>query len=460
MEQLRRQAGAATVGHGAEALHRRMAEVVRLVDENRVERWGSLQRVQGAAFAVRGFGSAAELGRRVLIERGGDPLPGEIVAFQADEALIMPEGAADALRPGARVRLGRRPGLYPSWAWLGRVVDGLGQPLDGLGPLAAGASEFPLSRLAPPAFGRRPMGAPLETGIRLVDSFVPLCRGQRLGIFAASGVGKSTLMGMLARFVQADVVVVGLVGERGREVQDFLREALGPEGLKRAVVVVSTSDQPALARRRAAQASLAVAEFFRGEGAQVLLLLDSVTRLAQAQRDIGLAAGEPGTARSFTPSVFSELPALLERAGPGPEGEGDITAVFTVLVEGDDHDEPVADAVRGILDGHLVLDRRIGERGRWPAVDVLRSVSRALPRCFPPDLNALVSGAREAISSFEGMAEMIRLGAYRSGSDPAVDRAIRLRPSLEAFLAQGVDERGAREEAFARLAAILEGDAP
>ncbi|MFC7556799.1 FliI/YscN family ATPase [Pseudoroseomonas wenyumeiae] len=337
------------------------------------------------------------------------------------------------------------------------MIDGQGRPLDGRGPLPAGRRAVPLRRPAPDALRRRMVGPRLETGLRALDVFTPVCRGQRMGIFAASGVGKSTLMGMLARFVEADVIVVGLVGERGREVREFLDHTLGEEGRARSVVVVSTSDQPALARRRAAQATLAVAEHFRAEGKQVFLLLDSVTRLAHAQREIGLAAGEPATARSYTPSVFNELPALLERAGPGPEGEGDITAIFTVLVDGDDHDEPIADAVRGILDGHIVLDRRIGERGRWPAIDILRSVSRALPRCHSAEENALLGEARRLLGAYADMAEMIRLGAYRTGSDPLVDLAIRQQPELEAFLSQAVDERAAAPEAFAQLAVALKG---
>jgi flagellum-specific ATP synthase len=303
------------------------------------------------------------------------------------------------------------------------------------------------------------MGQRLETGLRALDTFIPLCRGQRMGVFAASGVGKSTLMGMLGRFVDTDVIVVGLIGERGREVREFLDVVLGEDGLSRAVVVVATSDQPALARRRAALATLSVAEWFRAQGKQVLCLLDSVTRLAHAQREIGLAAGEPATARSYTPSVFAELPALLERAGPGPDGEGDITGIFTVLVDGDDHDEPVADAVRGILDGHLVLDRRIGENGRWPAINILRSVSRALPRCFSPEQNDVLSEARQLLGAYDSMAEMIRLGAYRIGSDPLLDRAIALQPAFDAFLGQGVNERSPVFESFAGLARIIGRDA-
>jgi flagellum-specific ATP synthase len=423
----------------------------------RVTRWGLLESVRGASLTVSGFGRAAAIGDRVRVDAASGPVPGEIVAFSGDTVTVMVEGRGEGLTPGARVVLTESSDLYPCAAWLGRVVDGAGHPLDGKGPLPQGKRAMKLRGVAPEAFGRRLMGARLETGIRLLDVFVPICRGQRLGVFAASGVGKSTLMGMLARFVAADVIVVGLIGERGREVREFLDRILGEAGLSRAVVVVATSDQPALARRRAALATLSVAEWFRGEGKQVLCLLDSVTRLAQAQREIGLAAGEPATARSYTPSVFAELPALLERAGPGADGEGDITGIFTVLVDGDDHDEPVSDAVRGILDGHLVLDRRIGERGRWPAVDVLRSVSRALPRCHTPEENEMLARSRRLMSAYEGMADMIRLGAYRAGSDPLVDESILRHEAFEDFLRQGVDDRTAAADAFGSLARLLDG---
>ncbi|MDB5369261.1 MAG: flagellum-specific synthase [Roseomonas sp.] len=423
----------------------------------RAARWGRLAGVKGAALSVEGLGGSAAIGDRMMVRCPGQPpVQGEFVAFDGVAAVAVPEGHTEGLAPGARVWLEEPMALYPSDAWLGRVIDGQGQPLDGGGPLPAGRRAVPLRRRAPDALTRRLVGPRLETGLRALDVFTPICRGQRMGIFAASGVGKSTLMGMLARFVEADVIVVGLIGERGREVREFLDQTLGEEGRRRSVVVVSTSDQPALARRRAAQATLAVAEHFRAEGRQVFLLLDSVTRLAHAQREIGLAAGEPATARSYTPSVFNELPALLERAGPGPEGEGDITAVFTVLVDGDDHDEPIADAVRGILDGHVVLDRRIGERGRWPAIDILRSVSRALPRCHTPDENARLAEARRLLGAYADMAEMIRLGAYRQGSDALVDAAILRHPAMEAFLGQGVDERVPVRQAFARLEDILQ----
>jgi flagellum-specific ATP synthase len=428
----------------------------------RITRWGQLESVRGASLIVSGFGQAAAIGDRVRVDaaNGSVPsgsVPGEIVAFTGNTVNVMVEGRAEGLTPGARVVLTESSDLYPCAAWLGRVVDGSGRPLDSKGPLPQGDQAMKLRGTPPQAFERRLMGERLETGIRLLDVFVPICRGQRLGVFAASGVGKSTLMGMLARFVTADVIVVGLIGERGREVREFLDRTLGEDGLKRAVVIVATSDQPALARRRAALATLTVAEWFRGQGNQVLCLLDSVTRLAQAQREIGLAAGEPATARSYTPSVFAELPALLERAGPGSDGQGDITGIFTVLVDGDDHDEPVSDAVRGILDGHLVLDRRIGERGRWPAVDVLRSVSRALPRCHSPEENEMLSRSRRLMSAYDGMADMIRLGAYRPGSDLVVDEAILKHEAFEDFLRQGVDDRAVAAESFASLGQILDG---
>ncbi len=289
-----------------------------------------------------------------------------------------------------------------------------------------------------------------------MDAFATCRRGQRLGLFAASGVGKSSLMSMLARHADCDVAVIGLVGERGRELREFIEDDLGPTGMARAVVVCATSDAAPLMRRDAALAAMTVAEHFRDEGRRVLLMMDSVTRFAMALREIGLSAGEPPATRGFPPSVFAELPRLLERAGPGPEGcEGSITGLFTVLVEGDDHDEPVADAVRGILDGHVVLDRRIGEGGRYPAVDVLRSLSRTVPGCLEPPERAILGRARKILSVHRDMADMVRLGAYRAGSDPAVDEAVRLAPLIEDVLRQGKDEPGTVEGAFAALAAVM-----
>jgi len=280
-----------------------------------------------------------------------------------------------------------------------------------------------------------------------------------MGIFAGSGVGKSTLLSMMARSTTADVIVIGLVGERGREVQEFLEDDLGPEGLARSVVVVATSDEPPLMRRQAAYMTMALAEFFRDEGRDVLCLMDSVTRFAMAQREIGLSAGEPPASKGYTPSVFAELPKVLERAGPGT-AEGSITGLFTVLVDGDDHNEPIADAVRGILDGHVVLDRAIAERGRYPAINVLKSISRTMPGCNSAGENEVVQRARRLMAQYEDMAELIRLGAYRPGTDPGVDEAIHFHPALEQFLSQEKAERAGLAEGYADLAALLGMDDP
>ena len=293
-----------------------------------------------------------------------------------------------------------------------------------------------------------------------MNTFTTCCAGQRMGIFSGSGVGKSTLLAMLARNANADAIVIALVGERGREVKEFIEDDLGPEGLARSVVVAATSDEPPLVRRQAAYVAMAVAEKLRDDGLHVLLLMDSVTRFAMAQREVGLSAGEPPASKGYTPTVFAELPRLLERAGPGRSGEpGSITGLFTVLVEGDDHNEPVADAVRGILDGHVVLERNIAERGRFPAINVLKSVSRAMPGCNTEAEQALVARARAPLAIYDDMAELIRLGAYKAGTNGEVDLAVKLYPQLEAFLAQKKDERATFTECYAGLEKIL-GRAP
>jgi flagellum-specific ATP synthase len=344
--------------------------------------------------------------------------------------------------------------VRPSFGWLGRVVNALGEPVDGKGPLPVGPSPYPFRETPPPAHARRRVGPPLDLGVRALNAFATCCRGQRMGIFSGSGVGKSVLLSMLARNTESDVTVIGLVGERGREVQEFLQDDLGPEGLRRSVVVVSTSDEPALMRRQAAYLTMAVAEFFRDEDKDVLVLMDSVTRFAMAQREIGLSAGEPPTTKGYTPTVFTELPRLLERAGPGV-GKGTVTGLFTVLVDGDDHNEPVADAVRGILDGHIVMERAIAERGRYPAINVLKSVSRTMPASCNPEYLQVVLRARQVLATFADMEELIRLGAYRPGSSPEVDEAIRLQPALDAFLAQGKKEATNLTDGYRRLAQIL-----
>ncbi len=333
-------------------------------------------------------------------------------------------------------------------------MNALGEPIDGLGPLPPGPAPYAFRASPPPAHARRRVGAPLDLGVRALNTFVTSCRGQRMGIFSGSGVGKSVLLSMRARNVAADISVIGLVGERGREVQEFLQDDLGPAGLARSVVVVSTSDEPALMRRQAAYLTLAIAEFFRDLHKDVLVLMDSVTRFAMAQREIGLSAGEPPTAKGYTPTVFTELPRLLERAGPGTD-EGTITGVFTVLVDGDDHNEPVADAVRGILDGHIVMERAIAERGRYPAINVLKSISRTMPRAADPEFLPVVNRARQVMATYADMEELIRLGAYRSGSSPEVDEAIALHGPLEDFLRQMKEESTSLTDGYRALADIL-----
>ena len=367
----------------------------------------------------------------------------------------MPFAPLEGVRRGCRAVVTVAPAaVRPSQGWLGRVVNAMGDPIDGKGPLAAGPSPYPFRNAPPPAHARRRVGAPLDLGVRVLNTFITCCRGQRMGIFAGSGVGKSVLMSMLARNVAADISVIGLIGERGREVQEFLQDDLGEEGLARSVVVVSTSDEPALMRRQAAYLTLAIAEYFRDLDKDVLVLMDSVTRFAVAQREIGLSAGEPPTSKGYTPTVFTELPRLLERAGPGT-GQGTITGLFSVLVDGGDHNEPVADAVRAILDGHVVMERAIAERGRYPAVNVLKSVSRTMPRAADPAYLPVINQARQVMATYADMEELIRLGAYRAGSSAEVDEAIRLHRPLEAFLTQAKEETTSLEQGYQHLVQIL-----
>jgi flagellum-specific ATP synthase len=421
-----------------------------------VEVYGRVVGVRGLLVEVAGPIHAMSVGARVLIETGAGPIiPCEVVGFTGANALLMPFAALEGVRRGCRAVVTSVPAaVRPSAGWLGRVVNAMGEPIDGKGPLPPGPSPAPFRNAPPPAHARRRVGAPLDLGVRALNTFITCCRGQRLGIFAGSGVGKSVLLSMLARNVVADVSVIGLVGERGREVQEFLQDDLGPSGLKRSVVVVSTSDEPALMRRQAAYLTLAIAEYFRDEGQDVLVLMDSVTRFAMAQREIGLSAGEPPTAKGYTPTVFTELPRLLERAGPGTQ-QGTITGIFTVLVDGDDHNEPVADAVRSTLDGHIVMERSIAERGRYPAINILKSVSRTMPRAADPAYLAAVNRARGVMAIYADMEELIRLGAYRAGSSPELDEAIRLHEPLERFLAQGKDEATGLAQGYARLEQIL-----
>jgi flagellum-specific ATP synthase len=423
---------------------------------------GRVAAVNGLLIEARGGLTRLSIGARAEIIRFGEkPLSTEVVGFRDTRALLMPFGPVEGVAPGAEIRI--EPlgsAVRPTKAWLGRVIDAFGNPVDGKGPLPQGAAAYPLRAAPPSAHARARVGERLDMGVRAMNVFATCCRGQRLGVFAGSGVGKSVLLSMLAKNADCDAVVVGLIGERGREVREFIEETLGEEGLKRAIVVVATSDEPALKRRQAAYMTMAIAEYLRDQDMEVLCLMDSVTRFAMAQREIGLAAGEPPTTKGYTPTVFTELPKLLERAGPGPirpDGTkaGPITGIFTVLVDGDDHNEPIADAVRGILDGHIVMERAIAERGRFPAINVLKSISRTMPGCHLPHEREIVKSARQGLSSYANMEELIRIGAYRTGADPLVDRAIALNPQLEAFLAQDKDEVTSLQAGFERLDGIL-----
>jgi flagellum-specific ATP synthase len=423
-----------------------------------VEVFGRVKSVQGLLIEIVGPVRELRVGGRVRIETtGGEFLGAEIIGFKGGHALCLPFGPLSGVRLGCKAVFGRGDGsVYPSMGWLGRVVNANGEPIDGKGPVPRGAMPYPLQQSPLAAHDRVRVGDPLDLGVRCLNTFTTVCEGQRLGIFAGSGVGKSVLMSMLARNTNVDVAVIGLIGERGREVHEFIQEYLGEAGLANAVVVVATSDEAALMRRQAAYLTLALSEFFRDQGSRVLCMMDSLTRFAMAQREIGLAIGEPPTAKGYPPTVFTELPRLLERAGPGTPTTGSVTGLFTVLVEGDDHNEPIADAVRGILDGHIVMERGIAERGRYPAVNVLRSISRTMPGCVPADVRPVLAKARELMSIFSDMEELIRLGAYRKGSDPKVDRAIAINPELEAFLSQSRDETTTIAEGYERLSAIVQ----
>ncbi|MDR3450516.1 MAG: flagellar protein export ATPase FliI [Alphaproteobacteria bacterium] len=419
--------------------------------------FGRVVGVQGLLIEVAGIESHLSVGGRChVIARGDRRVLCETVGFRDGKGLMLPFAPLEGVGLGCKVEIAdSQPTFSPTNGWLGRVINALGEPIDGKGALPHGDLPRLVRSPPPPAHTRQRVGGKLDLGIRAMNAFTTLCQGQRMGVFAGSGVGKSVLMSMAARYTSADVSVIGLIGERGREVQEFIHDDLGPEGLARSVVIVATSDEAPLMRRQAAYLTLGVAEFFRDQGKKVLCLMDSVTRFAMAQREIGLAAGEPPTTKGYPPTVFSELPKLLERAGPGEQGKGSITGLFTVLVDGDDHNEPIADAARGILDGHIVLDRAIAERGRFPAVNVLRSISRTMPGCNTDKENEVVNRARRYLAAYENMAEMIRLGAYRKGSNVEVDEAVNFYEPLEQFLRQGKDERDSLLGGYERLAQIL-----
>lgn len=415
-------------------------------------------RATGRVVAVTGLSlrfsmPGVRVGDVVHVKRRGEPLACEVVGFDRGEAVGMPLGVLVGVGPDDEVEAtGGGFLVRASDGLLGRVVDGLGRPLDGRGAIEGGVL-MPVDRDPEAALSRRPVSKPLSTGVRVLDGLLTLGEGQRVGLFAGSGVGKSTLLGAIARGTEADVVVVALVGERGREVGEFLEHALGAAGLARSVVVVATSDVAALERLRAAQVATAYAEHFRDQGKSVMLLVDSVTRFARAQREVGLAAGEPPARRGYPPSVFAMLPRLLERSGQGSRGS--ITAIYTVLVEGGDMDEPIADEVRGILDGHVVLDRTIAARGRYPAVDATVSLSRVMDAVVGPAHRDAAKRLRALIGHYEAKRDLIMLGAYAKGSDRQLDDAIARMPKIEQFLAQSPHDRVTLEDTVAMLEQVV-----
>ncbi len=412
---------------------------------------GRVRAIGRGTVVVGGLSRACGLGDRVLLLGAPGAVGGEVLQLAPDGVTVLADGPTDGLGIGDAVALVGRAEIAPDDPWIGRIVDPFGAPLDGRA-LLRGPVLRNLCAAAPPAATRRRLGARLATGVAAFDTLLPLVRGQRIGLFAGSGVGKSSLMAKFARGVAADVVVIALIGERGRELREFTEHVLGPAGLGRAVVVAATSDQSPLIRRRCAWAAMAVAEHFRDQGLHVLFLADSVTRFAEAHREVALAAGEQPSLRGYPPSVSHLIMSLAERAGPGPEGAGDITGVFSVLVPGSDMDEPVADILRGTLDGHVVMDRRIAERGRYPAIDLLRSVSRSLPGAASAAENAQIAEARRLLGAYDRAELMIQAGLYIAGSDPLVDRAIKVWPALDAFLAE--DAPDGVEGSFRRLGSM------
>jgi flagellum-specific ATP synthase len=426
---------------------------LRTVDPVRVS--GRVTDVIG--LVIEGNGPGLPIGGLCNIERrdGHGVVPAEVVGFRKNRILLMPLGDVSGIEPGNRIVVARDRQYVPAGhAMLGRVLDGLGTPLDDGGPLVVDR-QVPLHGRPINPLERAPIREPLELGVRAIDGMLSCGRGQRLGIFAGSGVGKSSLLGMIARATRAQVNVVALIGERGREVREFLERDLGEEGLARSIVVVATSDQPPLVRIHGAFLATAIAEFFRDQGLDVMLMMDSLTRLAMAQREVGLSIGEPPSARGYTPSVFTMLPKLLERAGVG--GRGSITGLYTVLVEGDDMNEPVADTVRGLLDGHVVLARALADEGHFPSIDVLRSISRLMNEIASPEQLAHALRVRAWLAAYRDAEDLINIGAYSAGANPRIDEAVAMRERINGFLRQGLNERSTADESVSALEALATG---
>jgi flagellum-specific ATP synthase len=386
--------------------------------------------------------------------RGQNKIPAEVVGFREGRVLLMPLGEMRGVEPGSVIQqIGGQATVPVSQAMLGRVIDGLGNPVDGKGPLVSD-SVYPLYAAPLNPMERQRITEPVDVGVRAINGLLTLGRGQRIAIMAGSGVGKSTLLGMIAKHTAADISVIALIGERGRELKDFIERDLGPEGLARSVVVVATSDQPPLVRMRGAYLATAIAEYFRDLGRDVIMMMDSVTRFAMSSREVGLAIGEPPTSRGYTPSVFSQLPKLLERAGTC-KGQGSVTGIYTVLVEGDDMNEPIADAVRSIVDGHIVLSRDLASRGHYPAIEILGSISRCMSDVMPKEHMARAHRFLETLAIYRKSEDLINIGAYAKGSNPKIDKSIAMNDGLNAFLKQQVDDKVSLAESGNALSALM-----
>lgn len=459
-------------GHWQAYLHN-CKELVAMADSVQVS--GRVTRVAGLVMEAVGLKLAVGSPCSVPLPNGS-LLEAEVVGFQNDRLFLMPQSDVEGIVPGTPVFAVEAPKAPPRTGpgtrserrtsdqsrrlpvgpeLLGRVLDGAGRPLDSLGPLHT-VHSAPLSVRAANPLSRAPIVDILDVGVRAINSMLTVGRGQRMGLFAGSGVGKSVLLGMMARYTTADVIVVGLIGERGREVKEFIEQILGPEGLARSVVVAAPADTPPLMRLQGAAYATAIAEHFRDEGKHVLLIMDSLTRYAMAQREIALAIGEPPATKGYPPSVFAKLPVLVERAGNGKDGGGSITAFYTVLTEGDDQQDPIADSARAILDGHIVLERSLAEAGHYPAIDIEQSISRAMHSITSPEHQQLTRRLKQLYSRYQRNRDLINVGAYSPGSDPVLDQAIRLFPKIEAFLQQAIVERADVSESLGQLTSLFE----
>lgn len=433
----------------------KLAEVIEEIDQlDSFKRYGRVKRVVG--LMIESQGPESSIGDVCYIHVGNKRkriIQAEVVGFKNEDVILMPYTTINDISPGSLVEASSKPLEIKVGAQLiGTVLDSVGQPLDG-SLLPKGLKSVPTEQAPPNPLQRPPISEAIEVGVRLIDSLLTVGNGQRVGIFAGSGVGKSTLLGMIARNTKADLNVIALIGERGREVREFIEHDLGTEGLSRSIVVVATSDQPALMRIKGAYTATAIAEYFRDKGMNVMLMMDSVTRVAMAQREVGLAIGEPPTTKGYTPSVFSVLPKLLERTGTNEQGS--ITAFYTVLVDGDDMNEPIADTVRGILDGHFVLDRALANKGQYPAVNILKSVSRVMNNIVQPEHVRAAEHLREALSTYINSEDLINIGAYKKGSSVEIDNAINLYPSIISFLKQGTQEKVSFQESVQQLSNLV-----